>query len=72
MLQLNAENLQKLKASLPSMPDKEKRRVAELLKQYQTQVTQRLGRDSFLDFINHVYPGYKVGPHHRKLAKIFE
>ncbi len=26
----------------------------------------------FIDFIHHVYPGYKVGPHHRKLAKIFE
>ena len=54
------------------LPDKEKRRVADLLKQYQNQITQRLGKDSFLDFIHHVYPGYKVGPHHRKLAKIFE
>ena len=54
------------------MPEKEKRRVADLLKQYQNQITQRLGKDSFLDFITHVYPGYKVGPHHRKLAKIFE
>jgi predicted phage terminase large subunit-like protein len=54
------------------MPDKEKRRVAELLKTYQSQLTQAKGKDSFLDFINHVYPGYKVGPHHRKLAKIFE
>ena len=66
------ENLQKLKIALPTMPEKEKRRVADLLKQYQNQITQRLGKDSFLDFITHVYPGYKVGPHHRKLAKIFE
>ncbi len=71
-MQLTAENLQKLKLALPNMPDKDKRRVAELLKQYQNQITQRLGKDSFLDFINHVYPGYKVGPHHRKLARIFE
>jgi hypothetical protein len=54
------------------MPDKEKRRVADLLKQYQNQITRQLGKDSFLDFIHHVYPGYKVGPHHRRLAKIFE
>lgn len=54
------------------MPEKEKRRVADLLKQYQTQITQKLGKDSFLDFISHVYPGYKVGPHHKKLARIFE
>ena len=72
MLQLTPENLEKLKSALPTMPEKEKRRVAELLKQYQTQITQKLGKDSFLDFIQHVYPGYKVGPHHHKLAKIFE
>ena len=30
------------------------------------------GVSSFLDFILHVYPGYKVGAHHRKLASIFE
>ena len=23
-------------------------------------------------FAKHVYPGFKVGPHHRKLSKIFE
>ena len=70
--QLSHTDLQKLKSALPSMPDKQKRKVADLLKQYQTQYTQQLGKDSFLDFIDHVYPGYKVGPHHRKLARIFE
>ena len=58
--------------ALPSMPDKEKRRVAELLKQYQAEMTKKAGKSSFLDFIRHVYPGYKVGPHHYKLARIFE
>jgi predicted phage terminase large subunit-like protein len=72
MQQITAENLQKLRLALPTMPEKEKRRVAELLKTYQSQITQKLGKDSFLDFISHVYPGYKVGPHHRKLARIFE
>jgi predicted phage terminase large subunit-like protein len=71
-VQLTQENINKLKLALPKMPDKEKRRVAELLKTYQNQLTQAKGKDSFLDFINHVYPGYKVGPHHRKLARIFE
>ena len=71
-MNLTPEAIQKLKNALPSMPDKEKRRVAELLKRYQTEKTKELGRESFLDFIHHVYPGYKVGPHHRRLAKIFE
>lgn len=71
-MQLDAQNLKKLKTALPTMPDKQKRYVAELLKQYQSQKTQELGKDSFLDFIKHVYPGYKVGPHHAKLGRIFE
>jgi predicted phage terminase large subunit-like protein len=54
------------------MPDKQKRRTLELLKQYDAQMTQTLGKESFLDFIQHVYPGYKVGPHHLKLIQIFE
>lgn len=58
-MQITAENLQKLRDALPTLPDKEKRRVAGLLKQYQTQITQKLGKDNFLDFIAHVYPGTK-------------
>lgn len=72
LLKLTPANLQKLKLALPDMPDKQKRNVAALLKQYATQITQILGKDSFLDYIDHVYPGYKVGPHHRHLAQIFE
>ena len=64
--------LEKLRLAMPSMPEKEKRKAAELLKKYQTQLTQVAGKKYFLDFVRHVYPGYKVGPHHRKLAKIFE
>ena len=69
---LTPEAIQKLKSALPHMPDKEKRRVAELLKQYQAEKLKAAGREGFLDFIQHVYPGYKVGPHHHKLARIFE
>ena len=72
VLKLTPEQLFKLRQALPKMPDKQKRRVLELLKTYDTQITQNLGKESFLDFINHVYPGYKVGPHHLKLIQIFE
>ena len=71
-IKLTPEQLFKLRQALPTMPDKQKRRVLELLKTYDTQITQNLGRESFLDFVRHVYPGYKVGPHHLKLAQIFE
>jgi len=71
-IKLTQEQLFKLRHALPTMPEKQKRRVLELLKTYDTQITQNLGRESFLDFVKHVYPGYKVGPHHLKLAQIFE
>jgi len=57
---------------MPAMPDKQRRRTLELLKRYDANMTQDMGKESFLDFINHVYPGYKVGPHHLKLIQIFE
>ena len=69
---LTPEQLFKLRQALPSMPDKQKRRTLELLKAYDAQITQNLSKESFLDFVKHVYPGYKVGPHHLKLAQIFE
>ena len=69
---LSSSDIAKLRAALPTMPEKQKRKTAELLKRYQTELTQAKGRESFLDFIKHVYPGYKVGPHHAKLAQIFE
>ena len=64
--------LEKLRLALPTMPEKQKRRTAELLKAYQNEMTKELGAKSFLDFVQHVYPGYKVGPHHERLARIFE
>ena len=69
---LTPEAIFKLRQALPGMPDKQKRRTLDLLKQYDAQMTQSLGKESFLDFIQHVYPGYKVGPHHLKLIQIFE
>ena len=71
-IKLTPENLFKLRQALPSMPDAQKRRTALLLKEYEAQIAQTLGKLSFLDFINHVYPDYKVGPHHLKLIQVFE
>jgi predicted phage terminase large subunit-like protein len=43
-----------------------------LLKQQENFLNQEVSQLSFLEFIKHVYPGYKVGPHHLKLIEIFE
>lgn len=71
-IDLTPASLAKLRSALPTMQDKDKREIAELLKAYQAQITKTLGKDNFLDFIKHVYTGYKVGPHHKTLARIFE
>jgi len=54
------------------MPEAQKRKTAELLVNYYKQSVKKAGKDDFLSFIKHVYPGYIVGPHHKRLAKIFE
>ena len=48
------------------------RSILELIKVWDSESVQIVGKDSILEFASHVYPGYKVGPHHRRLAKIFE
>ena len=65
----------KLKQALDnigSLPKNEQIELLQLLDalEAKTQLTKR--QNTFLDFVNHVYPGYKVGAHHEKLAKIFE
>ena len=69
---LTPERITALKLALPSMPEDKKRRTAELIKRYNEEIRRLAGKESFLDFVRHVYPGYKVGPHHQKLAEIFE
>lgn len=69
---LTPHDLAKLRLALPTMPEKKKRQTAALLKAYREQMMRESAKYSFLDFVRHVYPGYKVGPHHKKLAEIFE
>ena len=54
------------------MTPKEQALLSKLVTDGKSQLTQEVASTSFLDYIEHVYPGYKVGPHHRKLAGIFE
>ena len=69
---LTPKDIAEIEAALPYMAPDEKRKSLSLLKTYNEQLTQAAAKLSFLDFVKHVYPGYKIGPHHEKLAKIFE
>jgi predicted phage terminase large subunit-like protein len=69
---LTKKDIEELEKAVPTMPPDKKRRTLQLIKTYKTKVVQEDGKENFLEFIEHVYPGYKVGPHHEKLARIFE
>ena len=69
---ISHDDLEVLQKSLPDMSERDRQKSLLLLKQYQKEVTQKKGKANFLDFIKHVYPDYKVGAHHARLAKLFE
>jgi predicted phage terminase large subunit-like protein len=69
---MTPEQLSKLRNALPHLPDKQKRKVADLLATYYKERVKTDAKKDFLSFIKHVYPGYIVGPHHARLAAIFE
>ena len=70
--QITWEDIQLLEKNLEGMTPDQKRKAVQLLKVYKAQLAEKVGKDSFLDFIQHVYPGYIIGAHHRRLAQIFE
>ena len=69
---ISHDDLEVLQKSLPDMSERDRQKSLLLLKQYQKEVTQKKVKANFLDFIKHVYPDYKVGAHHARLAKLFE
>jgi predicted phage terminase large subunit-like protein len=54
------------------MTAEEKVEALELLTKAEEHNRKNLARTDMIEFAKSVYPGFKVGPHHRKLAKIFK
>ena len=71
-LKLTPQKIAALKKLLPHASQDEKREILRDLEFWESQQAQSLGQKKLLAFADHVYPGYKVGPHHKRLAKIFE
>ena len=69
---ISEADLDLLQQALPNMSETERRKNLSLLKEYKKNLIKTQGKANFLDFIKHVYPDYKVGAHHAKLAKLFE
>jgi predicted phage terminase large subunit-like protein len=69
---ITKKELDELQALVAIAEDEDKVRLQKLLQVYKGKVVEKSGKETFLDFIQHVYPGYMIGAHHQKLANIFE
>jgi predicted phage terminase large subunit-like protein len=69
---LTPNQIKLLRDNLHLLSSEEKLKTLEELEVFETQQLKKTGQKDLLAFAEHVYPGYKVGPHHQRLAKIFE
>ena len=69
---LTPEEASALYRKLPTMGKLEKLETLDLLDRQEHLRELRKKRLDPIEFAKHVYPGFKIGPHHRKLAKIFQ
>jgi hypothetical protein len=63
--------LEALQRALPTMTAQEKEELLSDLEVRENRARLQAAKLSPLGFAQSVYPGFKIGPHHRKLAKIF-
>ena len=68
---LTKRELEALQKALPHMSAQEKAALLADLEEREKRASLAAAQDNMLGFAKAVYPGFKVGPHHKKLAKIF-
>jgi predicted phage terminase large subunit-like protein len=66
------EDLNRALANINVLPIDERKELLTMLEQLEGMQDVTTRQNTFLEFIDHVYPGYKVGEHHKRLAQIFE
>lgn len=69
---LTQKEVAALQAALPKMSVKEKMELFDMLEEKERRLKLINARKTPLGFAHAVYPGFKEGPHHRKLSQIFE
>ena len=69
---LTPQKIALLKRAMPTMSPDEMRETLLEIEVYEREQIKNVGQQDILAFADHVYPGYKVGPHHKRLARIFE
>jgi len=70
-LTLSPTEIAAIQKALPTLSIKEKMELFDMLEEREKRYGVAAARQDMISFAKRVYPGFKVGPHHRKLAKIF-
>jgi len=68
---LTPREIAAIQAALPSMSLADKMELLDDLEVRERRAALVAAKTNMLGFATEVYPGFKIGPHHRKLAKIF-
>jgi hypothetical protein len=68
---LSKIELEAMQKALPHMSVQEKMELFEDLELREKRASLKAASTNMLGFATAVYPGFKIGPHHKKLAKIF-
>ena len=68
---LSKAELEALMRALPTMSIKDKMELFDDLEIREKRASLMAAQNNMLGFASAVYPGFKIGPQHRKLAKIF-
>lgn len=71
-MNLTKQEINALQKLLPTLSPAEKEELLSDLEERAARAAKKAAQTSLLGFATQVYPGFKVGPHHRKLAKVFQ
>ena len=71
-MNLSKQEIDALNRVLPTLSSNEKAELLANLEERTVRAAKKAAREGMLGFATHVYPGFKIGPHHRKLARVFE
>lgn len=71
-MNLTPSEIAQLQAILPTLSPKEKAELLADLEERANRAAKKAAQTNMLGFATEVYPGFKIGPHHKKLAKVFE
>ena len=72
MTSITPEQLKKLQQHKDKLPPEIRAKVGKLLEERSDITAQQQAQDSFMTYVNYVWPNFIHGAHHKKMAAAFE